>query len=230
MTRIMAVDDDPDVLGSLGRVLDFEGYEKRLASSGPEALRIISEFNPEMLILDIIMPGMDGIDVCRALRSDPNFVALPILFLTAKHTTNDVVDGLDAGADDYIIKPFEVSELTARIKALLRRGQRAESKEENDNVLEIDGLKLDIGRYRVFVDENPVSLTVTEYRLLRYCMENKGKTLPLDELLQSVWDYPEDTGDPDLVRAHVRNLRKKLDKSDNQRFIHTIHSVGYRIP
>lgn len=230
MTRIMAVDDDPDVLGSLGRVLEFEGYETRLASSGPEALRIINEFDPEMLILDIIMPGMDGIAVCRQLRSDPNFIALPILFLTAKNTTDDVVDGLDAGADDYIIKPFEIAELTARIKALLRRGQRSVTDDEEDNILEIEGLKLDIGRYRVFVDEEPVSLTVTEYRLLRYSMENTGKTLSLDELLQSVWDYPEGTGDPDLVRAHIRNLRTKLDKSDKQRFIHTVHGVGYRIP
>lgn len=227
MTDVLAVDDDPEVLGTLGRVLEFEGFNTKLASSGQEALNLLETFSPDLIILDIIMPGMDGIAVCARLRSMSRFTSLPILFLTAKGSTDDIVDGLDAGADDYIIKPFEMAELRARVHALLRRGQRGDKQPEHEPVLQVKDLKLDTDMYRAFVGDDAIILTTTEYRLLRYMMEHSDQALSLGDLLQSVWDYPPNTGDPDLVRAHVRNLRKKLETNENQRYIRTVHGIGY---
>lgn len=230
MTIIYAVDDDPDVLSTLGRVLRADGYEVQLGSSGKEALEMVDRRKPDLLILDIIMPpGIDGVTVCRNVRANTNLILLPILFLTAKGATDDIVDGLDAGADDYIVKPFDIKELRARVAALLRRGKRTEQQAPS-SILQIRNLKLDTNTYCAYVDEEQISLTTTEYRLLRHLMENHNQTLTLSQLLQSVWDYPPDTGDPDLVRAHVRNLRKKLEKSGNeQNFIRTVYGVGYII-
>ncbi len=230
MTLIYAVDDDPDVLSSLGRVLRADGYEVQLGSSGKESLEMVERRKPDLLILDIIMPpGIDGVTVCRTIRANPNWIMLPILFLTAKGATDDIVEGLDAGADDYIIKPFDIKELRARVAALLRRSKRTEQ-HPPPSVLQIRNLKLDTNTYCAYVDDRQISLTTTEYRLLRHLMEHQNQTLTLSQLLQSVWDYPPDTGDPDLVRAHVRNLRRKLEKNgSDQNFIRTVYGVGYII-
>jgi DNA-binding response OmpR family regulator len=227
MTHILAVDDDPEVLGTLGRFLRRENLEFKLASSGPEALEYLQGNTPDLIMLDVIMPGMDGIAVCSRIRANTQFTSIPILFLTAKGSTDDVVEGLDAGADDYIIKPFEISELRARVQALLRRGIRGDRPEKQDKILQVRDLRLDTDNYRAYVEEDAIPLTLTEYRLLRHMMENTNQALSLTDLLQSVWDYPPNTGDPDLVRAHVRNLRKKLDVEDTQRYIRTVHSIGY---
>jgi DNA-binding response OmpR family regulator len=136
-----------------------------------------------------------------------------------------VVAGLDAGADDYVVKPFELAELRARIAALLRRGSR----EKVGTVLELNGLRLDSDTYRVLVDEDDIQLTSTEHRLLRYLMEHPDQALSPGHLLQAVWEYPPNTGDPDLVRAHVRNLRAKIERSSGRKYVRTIHGVGYMI-
>jgi DNA-binding response OmpR family regulator len=227
MTQILAVDDDPEVLSTLGRFLKREGFDAKLASSGPEALDHLEKDKFELIMLDVIMPGMDGISVCTRIRKDDRFMVVPILFLTAKGSTDDVVEGLDAGADDYIIKPFDITELRARVHALLRRGQRGDKNGQPEPTLQVRDLKLDTENYRAYVREEVVTLTLTEYRLLKHMMEHPNQALSLSDLLQSVWDYPPDTGDPDLVRAHVRNLRRKLDEDDNQRYIRTVHSIGY---
>jgi DNA-binding response OmpR family regulator len=223
---ILAVDDDLEVLETLGRVLRREAFEVGLVSSGAEALNVLEKRHPDLMILDIIMPGMDGITVCRRLRQDPRFTALPILFLTAKGTTDDIVDGLDAGADDYVVKPFELAELRARIHALLRRSTRDKGA---NTVLQLNDLRLDSGTYQVFVGDEIIQLTSTEHRLLRYLMENPNRALSPGHLLQAVWEYPPNTGDPDLVRAHVRNLRAKIEIDDRRKYIRTIHGVGYMI-
>jgi len=223
---IVAVDDDPEVLDTLGRVLEREAFEVDLANSGAEALALLEKRAPDALILDIIMPGMDGITICRQLRRDPRFAALPILFLTAKGSTDDIVDGLDAGADDYVIKPFELAELRARIYALLRRSVREAS---TGAVIQMNDLKLDSDTYQVYIKGNRIQLTSTEHRLLRYLMENPNRALSPGHLLQAVWEYPPNTGDPDLVRAHVRNLRAKIERNTDRRYIRTIHGVGYMI-
>ena len=226
MAYIVAVDDDPEVLDTLGRVLEREAFDVGLANSGSEALTMLEQRVPDALILDIIMPGMDGITICRQLRRDPRFTALPILFLTAKGSTDDIVDGLDAGADDYVIKPFELAELRARIYALLRRSVRDAN---TGAVLQMNDLKLDSDTYQVYIKGNRIQLTSTEHRLLRYLMENPNRALSPGHLLQAVWEYPPNTGDPDLVRAHVRNLRAKIEKNTDRRYIRTIHGVGYMI-
>lgn len=226
MPHIMAVDDDVEVLETLGRVLKHEAFEVTLASSGAQALKILENDRPDMLILDIIMPEMDGITVCRRLRSDPRFASLPILFLTAKGSTDDIVNGLDAGADDYVVKPFELAELRARVAALLRRGSRDKA---SASIIELSDLKLDSDTYRVFVKDDCIQLTSTEHRLLRYLMEHPNQALSPSHLLQAVWEYPPNTGDPDLVRAHVRNLRAKIEKNADRKYIRTIHGVGYMI-
>jgi len=227
MSFVMAVDDDPEVLATLGRVLKRERFEVELVSSGVEALQRLETARPDLLILDIIMPLMDGIAVCEQLRRNPEFISLPILFLTAKGSTDDVVRGLDAGADDYVVKPFELTELRARIRALLRRGNRENPLEES--VLQIGDLQLDSNTHQVKVGDNSKQLTSTEHRLLRYLMENSDQVLSLSKLLEDVWEYPPNTGDPDLVRAHIRNLRVKIEKGHNRKFIRTIHGVGYMI-
>lgn len=226
---ILAVDDDLDVLGTLTRALTPEGYEVGRANSGQDALKMLAERRPDLIILDIIMPGMDGLAVCRAIRADSAYNDLTILFLTARGQTDDVVAGLDAGGDDYVVKPFQLAELTARVRALIRRSQRQALSESP--VLSVGPLVLDSNTHQVVVDDNePIQLTSTEHRLLRYLVEHVNQALSPQHLLEVVWDYPPNTGDPDLVRAHVRNLRAKLEPdSESPRIIRTIHGVGYMI-
>lgn len=226
MVHILAVDDDPEVLETVGRVLRHEAYEVSLASSAAQALVQLEKRIPDLLVLDIIMPEMDGITLCRQLRRDSRFIPLPILFLTAKGSTDDIVSGLDAGADDYVIKPFELAELRARIAALLRRGTRDK---RTDAILQLNDLRLDSDTYQVEVEDQSIQLTSTEHRLLRYLMEHPNQALSPSHLLQAVWEYPPNTGDPDLVRAHVRNLRAKIEKGARRKYIRTIHGVGYMI-
>lgn len=226
---VLTVDDDPDVLGTVSRALQREGFEVGRATGGAEALRMLHARVPDLLILDIIMPGMDGLAVCRAVRGEARFNELAILFLTARGHTDDVVAGLDAGGDDYVVKPFEVAELAARVRALVRRGQRNALIESP--LISVGRLTLDSNTHQVTIGEKePVQLTATEHRLLRYLMEHANQALSPYHLLEAVWDYPPKTGDPDLVRAHVRNLRAKLEvPSSNSPIIRTIHGVGYMI-
>jgi DNA-binding response OmpR family regulator len=226
MPYIVAVDDESDVLATLGRALEGDGIRVKLVNVSTEAEEIVNAERPDLVILDIIMPGVDGITICRRLRANPDFVDLPILFLTAKGRTDDIVAGLDAGADDYVVKPFHVQELRARVGALLRRSRRDA---KNESVLEVSNVKLDSRTHQVHVNDKDeqVQLTATEHRLLRYLMSNAGKPQSPVHLLEEVWEYPPQTGDPDLVRAHVRNLRAKLRKVTGKRFIETVHGVGY---
>jgi len=224
MAHILAVDDDPEVLGTLERVLQRENFDVKTVNSGKKALDYLETTRPDLLILDIIMPEMDGIQVCSQVRRDSRYTALPVLFLTAKGSTDDIVEGLDAGADDYVVKPFELAELRARVHALLRRGMR---ERRSDSIMQLGNLKLDSDTYQAYVLDDSVQLTATEHRLLRYFMEHVDQALSLSHLLQAVWEYPEDAGDPDLVRAHVRNLRAKIEKDNDRKYIRTIHGVGY---
>lgn len=225
MSYIMVVDDEAIILETLGRVLRHDGYEVNLINSGERALETAKMQPPELIILDIIMPEMDGITVCRKLRTYTQLIAVPVLFLTAKGSTEDIVAGLDAGADDYVVKPFELPELRARIGALLRRGGR----ERTTAIIEVSGMKLDSNTYQVTIEEKAFQLTLTEHRLLRYLMEHPNQAHSPSQLLQAVWEYPPNTGDPDLVRAHIRNLRAKIERGVLSKHIRTIHGVGYMV-
>jgi DNA-binding response OmpR family regulator len=225
---ILLIDDDHEVLGTLSRALTKQGYEVQQASSGEEGLRRIRERIPDLLILDIIMPNMDGLEVCQILRGDDTYNRLPILFLSARTATDQVVEGLDVGGDDYIVKPFEITELNARVRALLRRSHRDLAIEQV--ILEIGDLRLDSTTHQLTIPGKTIQLTSTEHRLLRYLMEHVNQALSPGHLLEAVWAYPPDTGDPDLVRAHIRNLRAKIEPDGNEpKYIRTIHSVGYMI-
>lgn len=226
---ILAVDDDVDVLRTLSRALEKEGnYEVDRVTSGEDALMKVRQRRPDMMILDVLMPpGINGLEVCRRIRQDDKLYDLPILFLTGQAGIDDVVDGLDAGADDYVPKPFEIPELLARVRAVLRRGSRIQSA---SNIMELGPVRLDSDTYQVTVDGNTVQLTKTEYHLLRYLMEHVNQALSPQRLLEAVWDYPAKSGDPDLVRAHIRNLRAKLEITPKAKdFIRTVHSVGYMV-
>ncbi len=171
MPYILAVDDETDLLGTLSRVLGREGHEVSQASSATEAWQKIVYRRPDLVILDVMMPGTNGITLCKQLRDDNRYADLLILFLTAKNDTDDVIAGLDAGGDDYVVKPFELAELTARVRALLRRGQRGEDKQP---ILEMGEIRLDSDTYQVHVNGDAMQLTATEHRLLRYLMPLKN--------------------------------------------------------
>ncbi|NDJ86105.1 MAG: response regulator transcription factor [Chloroflexi bacterium] len=226
---ILVVDDDPDVLGTLMRALKRQGFDVGTASSGDEALRILPGRIPDLIILDVIMPGLTGFEVCERIRGEPQYDQVPILFLTARGQTDDIVTGLDAGGDDYVVKPFELAELQARVRALLRRSERDTLR--SNAQIQVGSLTLDSDTCQVQAgDSESIQLTSTEHRLLRYLMEHINQALSPGHLLEAVWGYPPSTGDPDLVRAHIRNLRSKLDRlQQNAKFIKTIHGVGYMI-
>lgn len=226
MSRILAVDDDRDVLDALGRVLRMANHEVILTERGRDAILMLDNQLFDLLILDITMPEMDGITICRQLRRESRYITLPIMFLTARGTTDDVVVGLDAGADDYVVKPFELQELRARVDALLRRRTR---EKQSETVLRLSNLTLNSETYQLLIGDSTIQLTSTEHRLLRYLMLNPNKPLSPSILLQEVWEYPPNTGDPDLVRAHVRNLRQKIELGNERKYIRTIHGVGYMI-
>jgi DNA-binding response OmpR family regulator len=228
MQYILAVDDDPEVLGTVRRVLEREGLEVKLAGSAAKALEHIRKQLPSLIVLDIMMPQMNGLELCRLIRTTPSYETIPILFLSAKGQTGDVVRGLDAGGDDYIPKPFELDEFTARVRALLRRAPPDQPGLAQS--LQVGDLSLDPNTFQATTPHGTVQLTSTEYRLLRHLITRPGRAHSVRDLLTDVWQYPPGTGDPDLVRAHIRNLRAKLEPNpQSPTYIYTIHGVGYMV-
>ena len=230
---ILAVDDDQQMRTMLLDALSNEGYDVEPANSARVALSLVERRVPDLIILDVGMPEMDGVTLCRRLRQDSRFVSTPILFLTAYSQPEDIIRGLDAGGDDYTLKPIELPVFLARVRALLRR--TAYPDDGNDlarqSILNVGRLTLNSDTYQVAVQGHaPIQLTATEHRLLRYMMENANQPLSPQRLLEAVWEYPPYTGDPDLVRVHVRNLRSKLEQDTRQpEYIQTVHGVGYTL-
>jgi DNA-binding response OmpR family regulator len=230
MSEILVVDDDRDVAQSIELSLRRRGYRVTLAHSGVEALKTLRRYRPDIVILDILMPGMSGLEVCRHLRTDPNTVELPIIFLTARGQEQDRIDGLRAGADDYLSKPFNLEELLLRVKAVLRRA-RQDPVQEQPAELVAGSLRLDCRTFEVTTEENEgILLTPTEFDLLYYLMSNAGQVFSSERLLQEVWDFPYDTGSTDLVRAHIKNLREKIESNPRAPIhLRTIPRHGYTI-
>jgi DNA-binding response OmpR family regulator len=227
MGYILAVDDDEPVLRSVKRVLENADFTVRTASNGQDALKMITRERPDLVVLDIIMPGLDGLEVCRRIRADPYIAKVPILFLTAKGRPNDVAQGLDAGGDDFLTKPFEVVELPARVRALLRRAPGGALDTEAE-YLTVGDIKLHATRAEVHVGERAVELTSIEHQLLHYLMLHAGQPIPALQLLRDVWQYPVGTGDPILVRVHIGNLRAKIEpQPDTPRYILNVRGRGY---
>ena len=225
--KVLIADDSALSRALLRSTLQRWGYDVVVAEDGDQAWKLLSDPNaPLVAILDWVMPGLTGPEVCRKVRETRREPYTYILLLTSKNTKEETVEGMDSGADDYVVKPFELAELRARIAALLRRGTRDK---KTDAILQLNDLRLDSDTYQVEVENNQIQLTSTEHRLLRYLMEHPNQALSPSHLLQAVWEYPPNTGDPDLVRAHVRNLRAKIERGARRKYIRTIHGVGYMI-
>jgi DNA-binding response OmpR family regulator len=227
--KIMVVDDDEIVARTIERTLRAGGFQVMVVHSGVEALRVARRNAPDLMVLDVLMPGLDGYEVCRQVREDPLLKNLPVLFLTAKGKEEDRITGLQAGADDYIGKPFNLDELYLRVRAILRRTRRFEESETPD-LLTAGEYSLDTRSYEVTGPQGSTSLTPVQFDLLYHLMSHPDQVFSPERLLQEVWDYPHDTGSPDLVRVHIKNLRSKIEMNPAKpRFILTIKGHGYKV-
>lgn len=223
--RILIADDDPHIRRLISELLAAEGYQLLAAEDGEEALRVCREEHPDLIILDIIMPKVDGMEVCRRLRSE---TAAPILFLTAKDDITDLVSGLAIGGDDYITKPFKGAELVARVKAALRRADMLRDATEKEEYISVGGLEIDRRRREVSVDDRPVELTQTEFDLLWLLASHRGTVFSRKEIVKALWGY-DDPGISRTIDTHIARLRKKIERdSSNPEFIKTVTGVGYK--
>jgi len=233
VSRILLVDDETHLVWAVRHCLQNEGHEVTTAANGMEALALARRVHPDLVILDIVMPEMDGLEVCSRLRRDPTLASVPILFLTVRHEIEDRVVGLDEGSDDYLAKPFDMRELKARVRALLRRGSSSGHTAglEDDGLLLVGPLALDLRGRRVQVGTRAVQLTPIEMDLLHYLMLHPGQVFSSRSLLRAVWGHTLDPAGLSLVRWHMRNLRSKIetDPSDPQ-YIRTVPRQGYVLP
>ncbi len=216
--RILIIEDDEAILKLLRRGLVYEGYQVDTAVDGQAGLNMARDEHPDLVILDWMLPGMDGLEVCRRLRAAGN---VPILMLTAKDTIQDRVQGLDAGADDYLVKPFELDELLARIRALLRRTQP-----ERSQVLTFADLTLDTGTRQAIRNGRVISLTAKEYDLLELFLRHPRQVLTREMIFDRVWGY-DFGGESNVLDVYIRYLRQKLEIEGETRLLHTVRGVGY---
>ena len=225
MARILVVEDRADVAGLIALGLERQGHEVTIAGDGPKALDVALEWMPNLVVLDVHLPTMDGFEVCRRLRTLPQTSECPILFLTAKAELDDKLMGFKAGGDDYLTKPFDVPELIWRVRALLRRYDQYEPE-----YLRVGHLTLNCQTFEVQIGDMTQLLTQVEFDLLSYLMRHAGQVFSYDQLLQRVWGYPAGVGSPALVRVHIRNLRQKIESDPSHPlFLQTVHGHGYTI-
>ncbi len=222
-TRILVVDDEPNITDLVSTALRYEGFDVEVASDGRSALNRGQSFRPELMVLDVMLPDLDGFSVVRRLRSDN--VPVSVVFLTARDATEDKVAGLTLGGDDYVTKPFSIEELVARVRAVLRRSRGPSANDTGR--LSFSDLELDEDTREVWRGSEPVQLTATEFKLLRYLMLNPRRVLTKAQILDHVWQYDFD-GDANVVETYISYLRKKIDKVD-PRLLHTVRGVGYSL-
>ncbi|EWT05212.1 transcriptional regulator [Intrasporangium chromatireducens Q5-1] len=219
--RVLVVDDEANLTELLGMALRYEGWEVRLAATGMEAVRVAREFDPDAVVLDMMLPDFDGLEVLRRMRADNPLV--PVLFLTAKDAVEDRVSGLTAGGDDYVTKPFSLEEVVARVRALMRR--TTVSMSAADSVLVVGDLTLDEDSHEVTRGGEEIHLTATEFELLRYLMRNPKRVLSKAQILDRVWNY-DFGGQANVVELYISYLRKKID-AGREPMIHTMRGAGY---
>ena len=228
MTTILVIDDDELVSRTLQRALKVYGYQVMVAHSGTEGLQLARRHKPDLFILDIMMPGADGYQVCRQIRGDPLLSDLPVLFLTARLKDEDKIEGFRAGADDYLTKPFNMEELQLRVKAIMRRTAPQDTAVTSSSKVVAGDVVLDTRSFQVTTPHGTTLLTNVQFDLLYHLMSNADQVFNSQQLLQDVWDYPRDTGSPELVRAHIKNLREKIEPEPSKpRYILTIQGHGY---
>jgi two-component system OmpR family response regulator len=220
--RLLVVDDEPNIVELLSASLRFAGFEVASAADGQQALKLVESFQPELVVLDVMMPGIDGFEVVRRMRGRQQL--MPVLFLTARDATEDKIAGLTIGADDYITKPFSLEEVIARIRAVLRRAQ-GDGTRKTSPVLRYGDIELDDDSHEVLKAGRAVELSPTEYKLLRYFLQNPQRVLSKAQILDHVWQYDFD-GEANVVESYVSYLRRKIDTTE-PRLLHTIRSVGY---
>ncbi|HTL86323.1 MAG TPA: response regulator transcription factor [Acidimicrobiia bacterium] len=218
--RVLVVEDDEHVRDAVARALRYEGYDVSSALDGNDGLLKVEQLNPDVIVLDVLMPGTDGLAVSRILRERGN--RTPILMLTARHEVSDRVAGLDAGADDYLVKPFALDELLARIRALLRRS----SVTGGEETLKVDSLVLDPGRRQAWRDDEELTLTKTEFDLLELLMFNAGIVVSRETIYERIWGYDFETSSKSLD-VYIGYLRRKTEAGDRSRVIHTVRGIGY---
>ncbi len=223
--RLLVVDDEPNIVELLSASLRFAGFEVATAAGGLEAVETARTFRPDLLVLDVMMPGLDGFGVVRRLRQEG--VRTPVVFLTAKDATEDKVTGLTLGGDDYVTKPFSLEEVVARIRAVLRR---VSSSPQAQTQLSFADIELDEDTHEVWKNGELVPLSPTEFKLLRYFMQNTGRVLSKAQILDHVWNY-DFGGEANVVESYVSYLRRKIDTTE-PRLLHTLRGVGYvlRLP
>jgi len=231
--RILVVDDEQDLLWALQRHLGDEGYEVHTAEDGIQGLQLARAHHPHLIILDVSMPRMNGIEMCRELRRDPTLAATPVLFLTVRGTVDDRIKGLNGGGDDYLVKPFDIGELKARVCALLRRVPSAAEPEMErpDYLMVVGALILDLHRREARVGDKAVTLTPTEFDLLYYLMKHPDEVFSSERLLQALWGYVPNPASASVVRWHINNIRRKIEPDpDHPVFIRTVSRHGYMLP
>lgn len=226
MRTVLVVDDEPSIVTLLKFNLEQAGYNVLTAEDGRKGLDTALKEKPDLIVLDLMLPGMDGMDVCKTLRQEK--VNTPILMLTAKDDEFDKILGLELGADDYLTKPFSPREVVARVKAILRRSQ-FEDAEQSEQVIKIGDLEIQLERYDVYFKGEQLVLTPKEFELLLYLANHRGKVLSRDQLLNGVWDFQYD-GDTRIVDVHISHLREKIE-SDTKKpiYIRTIRGFGYKL-
>ena len=221
---LLIVEDDRAVRDSLRRSLEFNGYTVQTAEDGARALATIGQSQPDLVIMDVMMPRLGGVETTRALREVGNMV--PILILTARDAVGDRIEGLDAGADDYMVKPFALEELLARTRALLRRSTNAADEDFVDETLEFAGLRMDLGSHEVSRNGRPIQLTRTEYALLQLFMESPRRVLKRMHILESVWGY-DFPASANSLEVYIGYVRRKTEAEGEPRLIQTVRGVGY---
>jgi len=218
--RILVIEDNPRMASAIQRGLAEQGYVVDVAHTGFEGEERCAEGQYDAILLDLMLPDRDGVELCRSLRR--RGVRTPLLMLTALSGTNEKIGGLDAGADDYLAKPFEFEELVARVRALLRRGQASESR-----TLRYEGLELDLGKRSCTRDGSKIKLTPKEFALLEFLMRNPNRVLPRMTIVEKVWDMSYEPAS-NVIDVYISQLRKKIDRDHDQSLIHTVVSAGYR--
>ncbi len=221
MSKILIVEDDPDIRELLRFNLEKAGYTLFLAEDGEKALTLARKHSPDIVLLDLMLPGVDGLEVCRTLKQDPELQRIPIIMVTAKGEELDRVVGLELGADDYVVKPFSLREVVLRIRKLLERRE----KQAAPAILKADPLVLDLDAHTARLDDQILELTATEFRLLVYLLRHRGRVQTREMLLDRVWGYSFE-GYGRTIDTHIRRVRKKMGEAQN--LIETVRGVGYR--
>ncbi len=226
-SNILVIDDEINILELIRFNLELSNYKVFTAKNGKEGIEKINKINIDLIILDLMMPEVDGIQVCKYVRGNEKFKTIPIIMLTAKSTETDKIFGLEIGADDYITKPFSVKELTARVKALLRRSTMETNLSKE--IIQLKNMTINTTEHIVKIKETEIKLTLKEYDVLLLLANNKGKVFSRDNLLNEVWGY-DYIGETRTVDVHIRHLRKKIEEIDSEmEYIETVRGVGYKI-